>query len=574
MGHRICLKIGSKTIAWEFYHKHDFNLFKRLLRYTNVSGTEISINKPDFVVQHSPQCLNYSRFYGSELTFYVCGEPRYESMVGCCDSQRPWPVEMDDRCYQFTNSPSPTDTDYIRYAWSFCQWSLPRSTNKYKKLSVIDSGKHENRTRFINQIKDEIDIDIYGKNSNHHIPGYHSGDLDSKSAAIEHYCFHLSMESTQAIDYVTEKFVDAIMCDSIPVYIDGAPNIYHYAIHGSYVTDMNHIDWNNWITEYTNRKNLVLKQKKYILDHLNIFSYFNAITDDLSLLDLKRPITIRQIESDYCNKPVLRPRVSLCTYSKNRIFHTMKSIRRAIEVLGVDDELIFVDYSDPNDIGKWVASLGDPRIKVVKVNDRKFYNPAHARNCAGINASREILAFMDIDNLITHELIEEIRGLKKYEFYSYSDGTDHTAGFIVLWRDDYIEINGYEEALAGWGYEDVSMKNSLSIMGIERKSLTNRVIVPDDDLYHSTSQFSGSVFSNKRLNNDQNYKLIKTLRERHPYKHNVHRDWGQFAYFVEDEKILNIDTIQFDSPEEAQRIAEVEENIVGWISDAVLVRKS
>ena len=83
------------------------------------------------------------------------------------------------------------------------------------------------------------------------------------------------------------------MCESIPI-CQSAPNLNDYFIEGSYIplSDVEKLDKNNLSKEYMIRRDKLLLQKEFLRTHLNVFSYFNRLTDDLSLLNKTRPIKI------------------------------------------------------------------------------------------------------------------------------------------------------------------------------------------------------------------------------------------------------------------------------------------
>ena len=560
---RLNLKIGNRVIAWDFYYQHDFSLYKRLLPFTGIKY-EFTSKEPDFVVQCFPSVPMPQR--GKELTFLIPGEPR---------SAKRWPLWVGEDVYQFTNSPDINDHSRIRYAWSFCQWCLPAQSStmpaKTKKISVIDSGKNERRSEIIEEVDRKYGVDVFNG-----IPGYHGGDLNNKSIAINEYCYHLAIEKTRALDYMTEKFVDVIMCESVPIYY-GAPNIHHYAIPGSYIVDPSlDVFWKRWEEEYAGRRKALLRQKEIILNHLNVFSYFDQLTSDLSLLDKERPITVREITNPKLSAPVPKePTISLCTYAMDRTYHVMRSIPLALSALGDNDELIFVDYNDPHNIGQWVLSLGDPRVKVIKVTDREFYAPAYARNCAGTHATKDIMIFMDIDNFMNAGILKEARSMKGSEFAAYDHShVDHVSGFTVMWRRDFIDINGYDEALTGWGFEDISMIDALSIAGLKKKILRTSVTGVECDIHHTTRQLSSSDYCSKKSNNDQNSQIIDVLRRRHPYKHNIHRDWAINAKVAERTPIGDREVVNFSGPTEAQNIVNSlskSQTILTWDTSAVCI---
>lgn len=203
-----------------------------------------------------------------------------------------------DRCHALVQAPLPTDDPaYVRYAPTFCQWVPPRDEPKTAKCSVVDNGQYAWRTEMIHALAAKIGgMDVFGKLSGRPLGGYHrssSSDVgNDKYLGIEKHCFYLSLERAVADDYITEKFTDAVLCSTVPVY-DGAPNIDAYAIPDSYILarDVEHVDWANWRAEYEKRRPALLAQKELLRTRLNLFSYFVTLTADLSALARPRPIT-------------------------------------------------------------------------------------------------------------------------------------------------------------------------------------------------------------------------------------------------------------------------------------------
>ena len=284
--YKITTKIKNKTITWIFGYEWDFNTYtKYILPYTGILYEIVETDIPDFIVSV------YQDFYEElpcrQLIFKVSGEygERLHKLPNC---------------YQFVNNPKPEDDlTWTKYSWGFNQWSGPHLMPKTKKISVVDSGKWEHRKEKIKELGKIVGgIDIYGNLNNMLLTGYHQPGINEKYKGIEEYAFYFSMEHSIANDYLTEKIVDAIMCEAVPIYI-GAPNIDQYMIKGSYINyeDVEKIDWSNWQSEYQKYRQSIIKQKEIFLTKLNVFSYFDYLTDNLYLLSKIRPITLENIKN-------------------------------------------------------------------------------------------------------------------------------------------------------------------------------------------------------------------------------------------------------------------------------------
>lgn len=101
---------------------------------------------------------------------------------------------------------------------------------KTKKLSMIVSslgmelGNYGKRLHLLRKIlASDLDIDIYGKGFNLSDERY-KGALEYKHTGLLPYEYSIAVENSQEKNYITEKFVDCALCNTIPIY-NGAPNI-------------------------------------------------------------------------------------------------------------------------------------------------------------------------------------------------------------------------------------------------------------------------------------------------------------------------------------------------------------
>lgn len=101
---------------------------------------------------------------------------------------------------------------------------------KEKKVSMIVSGLYFNRANYHKRIevlveilKSDLDIDIYGRGLNIQDSRY-KGDLKYKHTGLLPYEYSIAIENSNEKNYITEKFVDCVLCNTTPIY-NGAPNL-------------------------------------------------------------------------------------------------------------------------------------------------------------------------------------------------------------------------------------------------------------------------------------------------------------------------------------------------------------
>jgi len=104
------------------------------------------------------------------------------------------------------------------------------STKKDKKLSIVISnlnkseGIYKKRLALMNKIlASDLDIDIYGRRLSIDDRRF-KGPLDYKFMGLLPYEYAIAIENSVEKNYITEKFVDCVLCNTIPIYY-GAPNI-------------------------------------------------------------------------------------------------------------------------------------------------------------------------------------------------------------------------------------------------------------------------------------------------------------------------------------------------------------
>ena len=126
--------------------------------------------------------------------------------------------------------------DFIGHTFDY--WNSLEYPTKLASVSCVVSGKTHTpgatqRLNFIKQLLPKCPLlDVYGCNSPFKPPQY-KGTIKTKSVALTSYKYSICMENCSIENYFTEKFTDAILCWTIPIYW-GCTNIANYFPPGSY----------------------------------------------------------------------------------------------------------------------------------------------------------------------------------------------------------------------------------------------------------------------------------------------------------------------------------------------------
>lgn len=126
---------------------------------------------------------------------------------------------IESPCYMFFHD----DVDRTFYNYS-------TGIKKMKKLSIIMSNLNPPRGIYGRRIEllktilnSDLDIDIYGRELSIDDRRF-KGSLDYKFMGLMPYEYSIAIENSTERNYITEKFIDCVLCDTIPIYY-GAPNI-------------------------------------------------------------------------------------------------------------------------------------------------------------------------------------------------------------------------------------------------------------------------------------------------------------------------------------------------------------
>lgn len=86
---------------------------------------------------------------------------------------------------------------------------------------------------------------------------------------------------------------------------------------------------------------------------------------------------------------------------------------------------------------------------------------------------------------------------------------------LAIWREDFVEVNGFDQVFEGWGYEDSDLVIRLLHHGIKRKE--GRFAVPVLHLWHRQNDRSGQQANYQRLmerlNNPRMIRAVRGLQE-------------------------------------------------------------
>lgn len=214
------------------------------------------------------------------------------------------------------------------------------------------------------------------------------------------------------------------------------------------------------------------------------------------------------------------PTISLITYCRGRAAQAAQFVPAALAALGEHDELVLVLYGETVDTGAVVPAITERRVTLVTVENAQWFHMDHARNVGGRAARGEILIFADIDFALSMPLIEEARILKPRQFFVQPDKL-RSFGFLVVNRADYYRCQGYEEAICGYGHDDIGFRTTLGNAGCGL-TVMKRELAPITLGNHCRILQTHKLGDNAQAN----LQILRALRRLDPVRNNLGRNWG------------------------------------------------
>ncbi|HNW75210.1 MAG TPA: galactosyltransferase-related protein [Bacteroidales bacterium] len=208
--------------------------------------------------------------------------------------------------------------------------------------------------------------------------------------------------------------------------------------------------------------------------------------------------------------------ISLITAVKNRA----ESLRQALASWICFDEIseiIIVDWNSDVSLQPLVETFSDRRIRLFTVTEQPQWILSQAYNLAARLASHTRILKADADIKVLPGFFSRHMLLPGTFFCGNwrlrrNDNELHLNGVTFLWREDFFRVNGYNEFIKVYGWDDSDLYERLQEFKLIRKDLD------PDTLYHIPH--SGRVkFQNKpdyfRCIPDEEFTSLATLINRH-----------------------------------------------------------
>jgi GT2 family glycosyltransferase len=171
-------------------------------------------------------------------------------------------------------------------------------------------------------------------------------------------------------------------------------------------------------------------------------------------------------------------KIAFCITCMNRLNHLQQTLEKNIQdnyLIG-QVEFILLDYNSKDGLEEWVYNnmmkyIDEGILIYYKNTEPEHYLRSHSRNMAFRLANAAILCNLDADNFLgkgfADSMLREFSKCKDI-FYTNNYSIRDTFGKFCVRHEDFDSINGYNEALQGYGYEDADIFNRLRNNGLKQ----------------------------------------------------------------------------------------------------------
>ena len=247
-----------------------------------------------------------------------------------------------------------------------------------------------------------------------------------------------------------------------------------------------------------NDENIIFNEiKDYIIDIIEIRSLFdininekkrnfNDINKWQSYISYLNILTTNStLNRNILGYPI-NTGISIFTVCMDRNENLKISLKNWLENEDVD-EIIILDWNSKIPVSQ-TLNIQSNKINIITVKDIDTWILTKSFNLASKFTKYDKICKLDCDYVISREFFKEHK-LKDNIFYSsnYNKCIDKISlsGFLYINRFNFMKINGYDERIITYGWDDDDIKNRLMINNIYEKQININLVdhIPhtDDD---------------------------------------------------------------------------------------------
>lgn len=202
--------------------------------------------------------------------------------------------------------------------------------------------------------------------------------------------------------------------------------------------------------------------------------------------------------------------VSIIAACKNRNDNLLTVLPSWVGCNGIN-EIILVDWDSDVKVIETIDAilLSTNMITVVEVKNEPRWILSHALNIAARIASFDTLLKLDCDDLLDPNFISAHSNLGAKNFYcgnwalAADDNQTHLNGVLYVQRKNFMHVNGYNEYIQTYGWDDTDLYNRLGAAGLRALDIDTNFVshIPHDNTLRSTFDPFADIHYNRFLVN-------------------------------------------------------------------------
>lgn len=164
--------------------------------------------------------------------------------------------------------------------------------------------------------------------------------------------------------------------------------------------------------------------------------------------------------------------LTFVTVCKTRLAHIKQSLPQL--AIQPDTQTIVVDADCPEAVGSWTAEH-HPKVQVVTLPKGTPFNLAASRNAGLAKVTTPWVCFIDADVIIAPDFTTTVvLQLQNKNFYNFDTRKGPSiSGTVVVETTQARNIDAYDDAIIGWGGEDIDFYNRLEAANCTRIELSS-----------------------------------------------------------------------------------------------------
>ncbi|EDM37813.1 hypothetical protein PBAL39_15349 [Pedobacter sp. BAL39] len=173
----------------------------------------------------------------------------------------------------------------------------------------------------------------------------------------------------------------------------------------------------------------------------------------------------------------------------DRLPHLLQTLsQNIIDNIDYDDlEFIILDYNSSQEIfnplyRNFRTEIESGRVKIFRTNDPLHYNMSHSRNMAFNLASGDILCNIDADNFTGKGFAAYVQRMFHFNgaifltTHNIKHVNNDVLGRICVRREDFQNVNGYDERMKHYGFDDFDLANRLEGLGLRKLQISKHFL--------------------------------------------------------------------------------------------------